>query len=393
MNLILFDTPQMNKLYPLTLTRAIADVRIGIFTIKERWEHLTKKTAYIVTDPAIQPLYQDIPSGDYLLIDSSVFPEAEILQAVFELKTGEGLRDNEGIVAGRCSINNTPVYTTKWEELFSDTLTLIKQKRLRYPYQLFQWNDEYIRFDFTIVSKVGFSVTPKESVFLQNPAQIFIEEEAQLNHCILNASVGPIYIGKGATIMEGSSIRGPFALCAGGTVKMGTKVYGATTVGPNCVVGGEVKNSVFFGNSNKAHEGYIGDSVIGEWCNLGAGTSNSNMKNTAGEVKIWNYFHEDYISAGTKCGVIMGDHSKTAINTSINTGTVIGVCCNVFGEGLTEKVIPDFSWGTKDTRYELSKALTDIGNWKKMKNKTITEPEAKVLKHIFENIIIENEEV
>lgn len=385
MNLILFDTQQMNKLYPLTLTRAIADVRMGIFTVKERWEHLTKKTVYIVTDPALQPLYEDIPSGDYLLIDSSVLPDAKILKAVFELKTGEALRDNEGIVAGRNTINNTPAYNLNREELFSNTSTISNQKRLRYPHQLFQWNEEYIRFDFAIVSKESFSTTPHESVYLRNVAQIFIEEEAQLDHCILNASSGPIYIGKGATIMEGSLIRGPFALCEGASVKMGTKVYGATTIGPNCVVGGEIKNSVFFGNSNKAHEGYIGDSVIGEWCNLGAGTSNSNIKNTAGEVKVWNYSDQDHISAGTKCGVIMGDHSKTAINTSINTGTVIGVCCNVFGKELTEKVIPDFSWGTKDIQYELSKAIIDIGNWKKMKNKTITEPEAKVLKHIFEN--------
>jgi NDP-sugar pyrophosphorylase family protein len=186
--------------------------------------------------------------------------------------------------------------------------------------------------------------------------------------------------------MEGCQVRGPFALCEGAVLKMGTKVYGATTIGPHSVIGGEVKNSIFFGNSNKAHEGYIGDSVIGEWCNLGAGTSNSNVKNTAGEVKTWNYSHNDYITAGTKCGVIMGDHSKTAINTSINTGTVIGVCCNVFGEGLTPNVLQNFSWGLKDTKlYDIDKALSDITSWKKMKNKTLSEPEAKMLKHIFEN--------
>ncbi|MEJ7828935.1 MAG: putative sugar nucleotidyl transferase [Segetibacter sp.] len=386
MNIVLFDTPSMEKLYPLTLTRAVADIRIGIFTIKERWERLTNKTAYVITDPSIQSLYKEAPSGEYLFIDATVLPAPEVVRSIAYLKIGEAIRDGEGIVAGRYSINQSPVYTTKWDELFSSPETISNQRRLRYPHELFQWNDEYIRFDFALVSKTNFSTTPHKSVYLRNVSQIFIEEETELDHCILNASAGPIYIGRKATIMEGCQVRGPFALCEGAVLKMGTKVYGATTIGPHSVIGGEVKNSIFFGNSNKAHEGYIGDSVIGEWCNLGAGTSNSNIKNTAGEVKTWNYSHNNYITAGTKCGVIMGDHSKTAINTSINTGTVIGVCCNVFGEGLTPKVLQNFSWGLKDTKpYHIDKALSDITSWKKMKNKTLSEPEAKMLKHIFEN--------
>ncbi|MBA4140833.1 MAG: glucose-1-phosphate thymidylyltransferase [Segetibacter sp.] len=386
MNIVLFDTPLMEKLYPLTLTRAIADIRIGIFTIKERWEQLTNKTAYVVTNPSIQPLYKDVPSGDYLFIDATVLPTAESLRTIVNLKIGEAIRDDEGIVAGRYSITQPPVYTTKWDEIFSSPKTISTKRRLRYPHELFQWNDEYIKFDFALVSKTRFSTTPHESVYLRNVSQIFIEEETELDHCILNASAGPIYIGRNTTIMEGCQVRGPFALCEGSVLKMGTKVYGATTIGPNSVIGGEVKNSIFFGNSNKAHEGYIGDSVIGEWCNLGAGTSNSNVTNTAAEVKIWNYLHNDYIPTGAKCGVIMGDHSKTAINTSINTGTLIGVCCNVFGEGLTPKVLQNFSWGLKDTEpYEIDKALNDITNWKKMKDKTLNEPEAKMLKHLFES--------
>jgi len=377
MNIVLFDTSSREKLYPLTLTRAIADIRIGIFTIKERWEQLTDKTAYVVTDPSIQPLYEAVPSGDHLFIDAAVLPSAEILKTIINLKLGEAIRDDEGIVAGRYSIDRPPLY--------SSPKTISTERRLRYPHELFQWNDEYIKFDFALVSKARFSTTPHESVYLRNVAQIFIEEETELDHCILNASAGPIYIGRNTTIMEGCQVRGPFALCEGAVLKMGTKVYGATTIGPNSVIGGEVKNSIFFGNSNKAHEGYIGDSVIGEWCNLGAGTSNSNVKNTAAEVKTWNYLHNDYITAGTKCGVIMGDHSKTAINTSINTGTIIGVCCNVFGEGFTPKVLQNFSWGLKDTEpYEIDKALNDISNWKKMKKKTLNNPEAKLLKHIFE---------
>jgi UDP-N-acetylglucosamine diphosphorylase/glucosamine-1-phosphate N-acetyltransferase len=186
--------------------------------------------------------------------------------------------------------------------------------------------------------------------------------------------------------MEGSLIRGPFALCDGATLKMGTKIYGGTTIGPYSVAGGEIKNSVITGFSNKAHDGYLGDSVIGEWCNLGAGTSNSNVKNTGSEVKVWNYFHDDYVSMGNKAGVVMGDYSKTSINTSINTGAVTGICCNVFDVGLTPKLLPNFTWGAKDSsRYDFDNALKDIRNWKKMKNKLLSREEEKVLKYVYDN--------
>jgi UDP-N-acetylglucosamine diphosphorylase/glucosamine-1-phosphate N-acetyltransferase len=206
-----------------------------------------------------------------------------------------------------------------------------------------------------------------------------------VEHCFLNASAGPIYIGKNAEIMEGSMIRGPFALCEGSLVKMGSKIYGATTVGPYSIVGGEIKNSVIFGYSNKAHDGYLGDAVIAEWCNLGAGTSNSNLKNNASTVKVWNASENKYIPAGLKCGLLMGDYSRSSINTSFNTGTVVGVCCNVFGHGLTPTYIPSFTWGYESScRYSLDKALRDIQNWKKLKNQILTEEEIKKLNSIFE---------
>ena len=184
--------------------------------------------------------------------------------------------------------------------------------------------------------------------------------------------------------MEGALIRGPFALCEGAVVKMGSKIYGATTMGPYCVVGGEIKNSILFGYSNKAHEGYLGDSIIGEWCNLGAGTSNSNLKNSAGDVKIWNQATGKWGNAGTKCGLLMGDYSRSAINTSFNTGAVVGVSANVFGEGLTPAFIPGFSWGFKPAvKYEFDKAIRDIENWKKLKGKLLTEEERTQLRNIF----------
>jgi UDP-N-acetylglucosamine diphosphorylase/glucosamine-1-phosphate N-acetyltransferase len=217
-----------------------------------------------------------------------------------------------------------------------------------------------------------------------NPSQVFIEEGAVVEHCILNASEGSIYIGKNALLMEGSMLRGPVAICENAVVKMGSKLYSGTTIGPNCTAGGEIKNSILTANSNKAHDGYLGDSLVGEWCNMGAGTSNSNIKNTAGNIKL--QLGKIIVDAGVKFGMLMGDYSRAAINTSFNTGTVVGVCCNVFNNGLTPKYIPDFSWGCNDgIKYELPKAFKDIDNWKKLKGQSITETEKKILEDISKN--------
>jgi len=257
--------------------------------------------------------------------------------------------------------------------------------RLTHPWHIFQFNAEALVDDYTLLTSGAVSQPIPPTVQAIAPENIFIEEGAVLQHCILNASTGPIYIGARAEIMEGSLIRGPFALCEGATVKMGTKIYGSTTVGPYSVVGGEIKNSVIFGYSNKGHDGYLGDAVIGEWCNLGAGTSNSNLKNNAAEVRVWDEPTRQFISAGTKCGLLMGDYSRSAINTSFNTGTVTGVCCNIFGEGLTPKCIPSFSWGySQSPKYELEKALRDIAGWKRLKGHTLSDAEIQKLKYIFE---------
>lgn len=260
-------------------------------------------------------------------------------------------------------------------------------KKLKHPWNIFELNDECLRADFKALTKGRVSDAIPESVQVVKSTNIFIEAGATLSHCILNASAGPIYIGKDSEIMEGASIRGPFAMLEGSVVKMGAKIYGATTIGPFCVAGGEIKNSVMFGYSNKSHDGYLGDSVIGEWCNLGAGTSNSNLRNTGGPVRVWNQQSKDFELAANKCGLLMGDYSRCSVNTSFNTGTVVGVSCNVFGAGLTPKHIPSFTWGTDpESKYKFEKAIEDIGNWKKMKNQTLTETEIKRLKTIFERL-------
>jgi UDP-N-acetylglucosamine diphosphorylase/glucosamine-1-phosphate N-acetyltransferase len=255
--------------------------------------------------------------------------------------------------------------------------------KLHYSWDLFRLNGQAIDIDFGLLTSGRRSAPLSPSVQTICPDNIFIEPGAILSHCILNASAGPIYIGKNAEVMEGATIRGPFALCEGAVVKMGARIYGATTVGPYSTVGGEIKNSVIFGYSNKGHDGYLGDSVIGEWCNLGAGTSNSNLKNNAGDVKVWSPSRSTFIAAGIKCGLIMGDYSRSAINTSFNTGTLVGVCCNIFGEGLTPKFIPSFSWGF-GAKYEFKKALRDIGNWKALKGQTLADPEILTLNRIYE---------
>jgi len=276
-------------------------------------------------------------------------------------------------------------FREKWAHPTARERILLMARLIRYPWHIFQYNGEALAEDFTLLTTGRTSQPIPSSVQTIGPENIFIEEGARLQHCLLNASTGPIYIGRGAEIMEGTLIRGPFACCEGATVKMGTKIYGATTLGPYCTAGGEIKNAVFFGYSNKGHDGYLGDAVIGEWCNLGAGTSASNLKNNAGDIKVYHPASGGYLNAGAKCGLLMGDYSRTAINTSFHTGTVAGVCCNIFGEGPPPKYIPDFSWGQDGRiRYDWDKVLRDTGNWKKLKNRALTGEEMLTLKHIFE---------
>jgi UDP-N-acetylglucosamine diphosphorylase/glucosamine-1-phosphate N-acetyltransferase len=259
-------------------------------------------------------------------------------------------------------------------------------KILQFPWHIFLWNDWAIREDFVLLTKNRKSAPIPAHVQTLNPSGVFIEEGAKLSYCILNAETGPIYIGKNAEIMEGTTIRGPFALCEGSVVKMGAQIYGATTIGPYSTVGGEIKNSVVFGFSNKSHYGYLGDSVVGEWCNLGAGTSNSNVKNNASEIRMYNHGQQEMIGTGLiKCGLIMGDYSRSSINTSFNTGTLVGICANVFGGGLSPKYIPSFSWGIDGTtRYDFEKAVHDMDKWKKLKGHRLTDPEKRRLKLIFD---------
>jgi UDP-N-acetylglucosamine diphosphorylase/glucosamine-1-phosphate N-acetyltransferase len=387
MAIILFDNQFRTKLFPLTATKAVADLRLGILKIKDWWQLETGQEVWIHTVPYLQPLYNTLPAGEHIWIDASVLPTKELAERILLMGSNNAIADDCGLIAGKASINPKDFNTTYTLQHFNTIINTPIVNRIEFPHHLFQLNDAVLRQQFELITKNKTSQPIDSSNTIIGAEHIFIESGASINYSLLNASTGPIYIGKNATIMEGCIIRGPFAICDNATLKMGAKVYGATTIGVQSVGGGEIKNSIIGDYSNKAHDGYLGDSVLGEWCNMGAGTSNSNIKNTAAEVKLWNYYSNTYEPAGMKCGVIMGSYSRAAINSSINTGSSIGVCCNVFGEGLLPTLINDFSWGTKPAiRYELHKAIKDIGNWMHLKGKQLSSTEISVLQYIFDQI-------
>lgn len=391
MNKVLFTEEycQPENLYPFTLTRQIQDIRIGILTIREKWEKALGLPSFDLNEEDYKDLDRSLSiekavnNGVCLMIHGNVLPTPKLVNAASQLKNGEFISVNENTGIIFCFGKNE--ISEKHKIKVTNAIAIKEEiKTLQYPWDIFQLNDWAIRQDFALLTKKRKSQPISKSNSVVTPENIFLEKGARVEHSILNAAAGPVYIGKNAEVMEGSVIRGPFAMGEGACLKMGAKVYGATTLGPYSVGGGEIKNSVLFGFSNKAHDGYLGDSVIGEWCNLGAGTTNSNLKNNAGDIRVWT--PKGQIKAGIKCGVMMGDYSRTAINTTINTGTVIGVCSNVFGNGLTPKYIPNFSWGSDGVdRYGFEKALQDIEGWKKLKNQAITDNEKSILKYIFKH--------
>lgn len=378
---------QPENLYPFTLTRQIQDIRVGILTIREKWEKILGITSYDRWEDDYKDLDRSIrldrlkDDDTCFMIHGNILPTPKLIKALKKLKNGEfiSVNGNTGVIFRFSKKEIEEPNKIK----VSKAITLRDEiKSIQFPWNIFQLNDYAIREDFKLLTDKRKSQKISKTNKVIKPGNIFIDKGAVVEHCFLNATEGPIYIGKNSLIMEGAAIRGAFACGEGAVVKMNSRIYGATTIGPYCTAGGEIRNSVFFAYSNKAHDGYIGDSVIGEWCNIGAGTSNSNIKNNASIVKVWTPKGE--MSAGQKCGVFMGDYSKTSINTSINTGTVIGVCSNIFEAGLTPKYIPNFSWGCDGLRrYDLEKALTNIGVWKKLKGKYITENEKTILTYIF----------
>lgn len=384
MSLILFDPAKRESLFPLTSTKAFASLRFGILSISERWQWKTKQEIFVHTAPYLQPLYAVPADGAHYWVNAAVMPDDTLIERIMDLAPEHCLCDENGLIAAKTNLafGDFQANPAQFQQCHHYQMV----KRLQHPWEIMLWNDSMIREDFKLVTKGRASQPISPTVNTLQQADIFIEEGANLEFCTLNSKTGPIYIGKDAEIMEGSTIRGPFVLGTNALVKMNSRIYGATTLGPGVLGGGEIKNTVIMGFTNKAHDGYLGDAVIGEWCNFGAGTTNSNVKNTAGDVKVWDYGTNTYQSVGQKCGLIMGDYSRISINSSINTGSVIGVSCNVFGAGLLPTIIEDFSWGASGNRYDFQKALYAIDNWKKMKWSSLSEAETSVLKVIFDKM-------
>lgn len=382
MAIVLFDNQYRKKLFPFTATKAVADLRVGILKIKDWWQLKTNQSIFISTEDYLQKLYTQLPNEEHIWVDASVLADDFLIQRIVALETNECLADELGLIAGKSTIE---YFDNRISLNYFVTIYNVENvQRIEWPQQLFHLNDELIREHFKLITQEKKSQSISSTNQIITPENIFIEPGASVECSILNASTGPIYIGNNATILEGSIIRGPFALLNNATIKMGAKIYGATTIGENSVAGGEIKNSILGDYSNKAHDGYLGDSVIGEWCNLGAGTTNSNIKNNAGEVKLWNDGTNMYETAGQKCGVIMGDYTKVAINSSINTGSNFGIGCNIFGAGLLPTLVQHFSWGVQlNNKYQYQKLLADIESWKKLKGKKLSHQEIEVLEYLY----------
>ena len=383
MNYILFDGPSRNNFLPLTYTRPVAEIRVGILTIREKWEAFLESTITFVTEDYLSEKFPMVEFDKNIFINASFLPNAKIVNLIINLKPNELINSGNDLIAFYANESQ--------DEVDLDSFTKIeyneKVLHINSLTDIFKINSLAIEEDFKLLTKNRDSSKISNTNNLINSDNIFLEEGVSMEYSTLNASNGPIYISKNCEIMEGSLIRGPFAMCENSTLKLGSKIYGGTTIGPNCKIGGEVKNSVVIGNSNKGHDGFLGNSLIGEWCNLGADTNTSNLKNNYKDIKIWNYDSNKFSSTGEQfCGLIMGDHSKSGINTMFNTGTVVGVCSNVFGSGFPRNFIPSFSWGGNKgfSNYKIEKAFEVNNIVMKRRNCDFSDKDKAILTHINE---------
>lgn len=371
------------NLQPLTITKAVSSLRVGITTIQEKWSDFLQAEVQIKSCAAYlrsKDSWNPQNKGEQVFINSSILPNAELTQAILGLNIGQSLYHNGTLLASKIN----PQETQFEEEVAFEGQVL----QVEFPWDIFSLNKEALASDFARLTAKRSSAPLSETNTLIGPKdQLFIEEGASVEASILNTKNGPIYIGQNAEVMEGSVVRGGLALCEGAVLKLSAKIYGATTIGPYSKVGGEVNNSVIQGYSNKGHDGFLGNSVIGEWCNLGADTNNSNLKNNYGEVKMYNYNEKKYINSRLQfLGLIMGDHSKCGINTMFNTGTVVGVFANIFGSNFPPKHIPSFSWGGADgfTSYNFDKALEVAQRVMERRNYTLSIEDEAILRFIYE---------
>lgn len=387
MNYVLFDDYSRNHLLPLTFTRPVADLRVGITTIREKWEKMLRAKTSTLTEEYLSTKYPVKNVRGTILINGSILPNRELARKIKRLSVNESLVSEETIIAQRIDTEEL-AYSAEPD---NEKINRIRMKdpcvKIGFSWDIFRKNGQAITTDFSSVTRGQKSQKADSSNTVIGKGKLFIAKTAKVNGAMLNTENGPIYIGPDAEVMEGAMIRGPFALCEGSTVKMGAKIYGPTTIGPKSKVGGELNNVVFQGYSNKAHDGFLGNSVIGSWCNIGADTNSSNLKNTYEEIKLWNYPTHTFMRTGLQfCGLIMGDHSKCGINTMFNTGTVVGVNANVFGPGFQRNFINSFAWGGTAgfTPYNFNKAIKVAQAVYKRRDLKLTNVDIDILQHIYE---------
>ncbi|WP_026899328.1 GlmU family protein [Daejeonella oryzae] len=389
MRIILFDDQCRNSLLPLTFTRPVSALRIGILTIFQKWEKWLKAESSFLTAEYLQEKFPIVVSENNYLINGSICPDEGLLEAIDKLSEGDALFSNEILLA--LKLNKAGVAEFKFENTspynkinYSGSFV-----RIVYPEDIFKNNDVEIRKDFKLITHNRSSAAISSTNTILGD-HIFAEEGAEAECSSFNTKSGPVYLGKNSQVWEGSHIRGSFALCENSQVKMGAKIYGMTTIGPHCRVAGEITNSVIMAYSSKGHEGYLGNSVLGEWCNIGADSNNSNLKNNYAEVRLWDYNKENFRKTGLQfCGLIMADHSKCAINTMFNTGTVVGVSANIFGSGFPRNFIPDFSWGGSQGLevYTLNKMFETAEKVYERRNLKFEETDKKILAYVFDQTI------
>ncbi len=393
MNYILFDESIVRtNLLPLTFTRPVSDIRIGILTIREKWEKHLKSPTSSLTDAYLSAKFPIVKMSENILINGSICPNDEIVEAIKNLKPNQTVVYNDTIIALHITAEELDNIGDTASQGIEEIQISEAPIKINHTWEIFSKNEIALTDDFKLLTKGRKSQKLSETNRVLGLENIFVEKGARVECAVLNATTGPIYIGKDTEIMEGAVIRGPFALCEGAEVKMAAKIYGATTIGPFCRVGGEVNNSVMFGYSNKAHDGFLGHSVIGEWCNLGADTNTSNLKNTYDTVRLWSYGKQTFINTHLQfCGLVMGDHSKCAINTMFNTGTVVGVSANIFGSGFQRNFIPSFTWGgtAGHTNYSIKKAMEVAEIVFKRRRRLFNDIEIDLLTNVY-NLTLKN---
>jgi UDP-N-acetylglucosamine diphosphorylase/glucosamine-1-phosphate N-acetyltransferase len=386
-NIILLDPAHRDALKPFTWARPVSSIRIGILTIAEKWQQrMNADISYDVPDYLVSKFPIKIEEEN-ILIQAHLLPSLELTELIKTLSSGEFLVHKDSWVAAKLTKEQTHEFLAG-KNLFAFKKQNVDEyviRGIQHVWDIFQWNEFELNADFELITRGRMSQEADASNKIIGN-ELFIEEGAKLSCSIINTTTGPVYIGKNAMVMEGCMIRGSLALCEQSQLKMGAKIYGATTIGPDCRVGGEVNNSVIQGYSNKAHDGFLGNSVVGEWCNIGADSNNSNLKNNYDEVKVWNYSSKRFIPTGTIfCGLMMGDHAKCGINTMFNTGTVVGYGANVFGDGFPRQYIPEFAWGGAAgfSTFQLDKFYQTANAVMGRREKSFSETDQKIARFIF----------